>query len=174
MGRMIPVLAIFLLSACSTSRRMQREFDRRVAETGTLLLARTDSTEAYTGEERKRLEQETIQAVEQSALWQLREEYSAPDPSGRQYRTARTVTRAGRSTATERRTASADSASRSTAETGKRHEYDYGNHWRQERQQEEAEQRRETSPWWRWALLGAAAAAAVYMAVKLHLNRNRK
>lgn len=168
MNRMIPVLVLLLLSACSASRRMQRESDLRTEETGALQLARTDSTESRSGGTRLRQERRTERTTERAALWQLREEYSAPDSAGRQWPTARTLTRAGRSTDTDRRAVSADSASRRTAETGRLHEYAYDNHWRQERLREDTEQRRTASPRWPWALLGAAAAAFIYMAVKSH------
>lgn len=173
MNRMIPVLVLLLLAACSASRRMQRESDLRVEETGTLQLARTDSTEARSGGTRLRQELQTERTTEQAGLWQLREEYSAPDSAGRQWATARTVTRACRSTGTARRTASADSTSRRTAETGRLHEYAYSNHWSEKTDRKENRRQRKTS---RLPVIWSALAvlAAVYAAVKYYLKKKKR
>ena len=172
MNRVIPVLVLLLLAACSTSRRMQRETDRRVAETGTLQLARTDSTESRSGGTRLLQERRTERTTERAALWQLREEYSAPDSAGRQWPTARTLTRAGRSTETDRRTVSADSASRRTAETGRLHEYAYDNHWSEKTDRGEESKQRDASriP---VILSVLAVLAAVYFGVKHYLKKKR-
>lgn len=173
MNRMTLVLALLLLAACSASRRMQRESDLRTEETGILQLARTDSTESRSGGTRLLQERRTERTTEWAALWQLREEYSAPDSAGRQWATARTLTRAGRSTETDRRAVSADSASRRTAETGRLHEYAYDNHWSEKTDRKEEKRLRKSS---RLPVILSAIAVlfAVYASVKYYLKRKKR
>lgn len=173
MNRVILVLVLLLLAACSASRRMQRESNLRVEETGILQLARTDSMEARSEGTRLRQERQTELQTEQAGLWQLREEYSAPDSAGRQWRTARTLTRAGRSTGTARRTASADSASRRTAETGRLHEYLYENHRSEKTDRKEERRQREASRF-PFILSSFAVLAVAYFAVKYYLKKKER
>ena len=137
-----------------------------------VLPARKARTASRPGGTRLLQERRTERTTERAALWQLREEYSAPDSAGRQWPTARTLTRAGRSTETDRRTVSADSASRRTAETGRLHEYAYDNHWSEKTDRGEESKQRDASriP---VILSVLAVLAAVYFGVKHYLKKKR-
>lgn len=172
MTRAVLFILLLLASSCSPMRRMRKEA-RQAASTESVLLFRADSAAASAVERQSRKMSGQLRAAERSTAWQLREEYSAPDSAGRQWRTARTLTRTDRAEAAAGKVAATDTASRSARSETRAHEYRYGNHWAETASRQE-ERRRESPRRWPYVLLGAAGTAGVYIAFKRHLKKEKK
>ena len=172
MTRAVLFMLLLLAFSCSPMRRMRKEA-RQAAEAEAVLLFRADSAAASATERQSRKMSGQLRAAGRSTAWQLREEYSAPDSAGRQWRTARTLTRTDRAEAAAGKVAAADSASRSAGSETRAHEYRYGNHWAETASRQE-ERQRESPRRWPYVLLGAAAAAGVCIAFKRHLKKEKK
>ena len=171
MTRAMLFMLLLLASSCSPMRRMRKEA-RQAASTESVLLFRADSAAASATERQAREISGQLRAAERSTAWQLREEYSAPDSAGRQWRTARTLTRTDRTKAAAGKVAAADTVSRSAGSEARAHEYRYGNHWAETASRQE-EWRRESPRRWPYVLLGAAGAAGVCIAFKRYLKRKK-
>lgn len=172
MTRAMLFMLLLLASSCSPMRRMRKEA-RQAASMESVLLFRADSASASAVERQSREMSGQLRAAERATAWQLREEYSAPDSAGRQWRTARTLTRTDRTKAAAGKVAAADTVSRSEGSEARAHEYRYGSHWTESASRQE-ERQRESPRRWPCVLLGAAGTAGVYIAFKRHLKKKKK
>lgn len=165
------VIMVCSMSSCSSYRRMQKDLEKASGQMKELI-ARKDTAESHEEVGRQSIMNEDRQSMGHAALVQWHEEYYPPDSTGKQYRKSRTFTRARGTGTSSAKVTRADSTESSSTRTNGEHEYKYDNHWTEEVSKTEEEERKPSIRWYH-ILAAVTGFAAVYIAFKKFLNREK-